>query len=129
MVKFRDAGDGAAYEIADGVDAKQAAELGLAVVESRPDGTPMHWGRYKGAPDGGPLGVTVDKPADTVVIAAGATSAPAPEPAPVVTNLNDPVVKTPPGVDTIHADGSPPGKFEDEIGVIPQEAPSPRKGK
>lgn len=125
MVKFREPEGGAAYVIAEGVDAEEAAKLGLAVVESRPDGTPMHWGKYKDAPDGGPLGVTVAKSEDTEVVAGGGVSAPAPAPTTAPqTNLDDPVVKTPPGVETIHADNAPPGKTVKELEGQAQTAPA-----
>lgn len=127
MTKFRKTSDSAAYEIAVGVSAEEAAKLGLAVVEVHPTtGAPTAWGRYTDAPGGSPLGVTVAEPGDTKIVGGGEAAAPAPEPAPVATNLDDPVVKTPPGVETIHADNAPPGKFSDEI-VIPQETKPAKK--
>lgn len=120
MVKFREASPGAAYEIAIGVtDAEEAAELGLAVVESTAEGRPAAYGRYKGAPDGGPLGVTVDRAAETDVIAAG-TVAPRADDTGAgnkgdFVNMDDPFVHGGTGpAETIHADGSAPGKTNKE---------------
>lgn len=111
MVKFRKAGEHAAYEIADGVTAEEAAKLGLAVVEIDPtSGAPTAYGRYKGAPDGGPLGITVPEATDTKVIAGGDVAAPGP--APVgggkgnLVNPDDPVIHG--GSDEIHKDGAEP---------------------
>jgi hypothetical protein len=112
MVKFRKAGDSAAYEIADGVTAEEAAKLGLAVVEIDPtSGAPTAYGRYKGAPDGGPLGITVPEAADTRVIGGGDVAAPADNAAPAggkgdIVNVNDPVIHG--GSDEIHKDGAEP---------------------
>lgn len=113
MVKFRDASPGAAYEIAVGVfDADEAAKLGLAVVESTPDGRPSAYGRYKGAPDGGPLGVTVAGSSDTEVVPGGAVSPGADVPAGGnkgnLVNPNDPFVHGGTGDESVHADGSEP---------------------
>lgn len=111
MVKFRDAGDNAAYEIAVGVfDRDEAAKLGLAAVEVDPTtGAPTAYGRYKNAPDGGPLGITVVSPPDTKVVAGGDVGTAAPAPAGNkgdIVNVNDPVIHG--GSDEIHADGAAP---------------------
>lgn len=136
MVKFREAGPGAAYEIAEDADAEKAAELGLAVVEIDPtSGAPTAYGRYKNAPDGAPLGVTVAEPVDTKVVGGGGVPAPvsAPTPAAAPANLNDPIAHNPPGVETIHADGAPPGKTTKELeGVaqpVPEKPTDAKKGK
>jgi hypothetical protein len=112
MVKFRSAGEDAAYEIAEGVfSAEDAAKLKLAVVETDPTtGAPTAYGRYKNAPDGGPLGITVAKNADTEVIGAGQVSPNADQPAGPskgsLINPDDPVIHG--GSDDIHADGAAP---------------------
>jgi hypothetical protein len=111
MVKFRSAGDTAAYEIAHGVfDRDEAAKLGLAVVEVDPTtGAPTAYGRYKNAPDGGPLGITVVSPPDTEVVAGGDVSPGGPAPAGgkgALVNPNDPVIHG--GSDDIHKDGAEP---------------------
>jgi hypothetical protein len=114
MVKFRDAGPKAAYEIAVGVTAEEAAELGLAVVETDPtSGAPTAYGRYKGAPDGGPLGITVPgSEDDTHVVAGGDVGAPPPGGVASagnkgdILNPNDPVIHG--GSDEIHADNAQP---------------------
>src|SRR5205085_12505738 len=109
MVKFRDAGENAAYEIAVGVtDRDEAAKLGLAVVEVDPtSGAPSAFGRYKDAPDGGPLGVTVAKAGDTEVRPGGGVgpgdAGPGANKGDIV-NINDPVIHG--GSDEIHADGA-----------------------
>jgi hypothetical protein len=111
MVKFRKAGDNAAYEIAEGVTAEEAAKHGLAVVEVDPtSGAPTAYGRYKDAPDGGPLGITVSEAADTKVVAGGDVAAPT-APAPTggkgnLINPDDPVIHG--GSDDIHKDGAAP---------------------
>lgn len=112
MVKFRDAGDNAAYEIAVGVtDQDEAAKLGLAVVEVDPtSGAATAYGRYKNAPDGGPLGITRDKGAGTEVVAGGNVGPGGPAPSAGdkgdIVNVNDPVIHG--GSDEIHADNAPP---------------------
>jgi hypothetical protein len=111
MVKFRKAGDTAAYEIADGVfDRDEAAKLGLAVVEVDPtSGAPTAYGRYKNAPDGGPLGITTVKPGDTEVVAGGDVGLGGAPPAGNKGNLinpDDPVIHG--GSDEIHKDGAAP---------------------
>jgi hypothetical protein len=111
-IKFRDAGPKAAYEIAVGVTAEEAAEAGLAVVEVDPtSGAPTAYGRYKDAPDGGPLGITVGAAAaDTQVIAGGDVGAPAPDTGVGgkgnLVNPDDPVIHG--GSDDIHRDGAEP---------------------
>lgn len=123
MTKFRDAG---AYEVAEGVfSAEEAAKLGLAVVEIDPTSqAPTAYGRYKDAPSGAPLGITRDKPGDTEVTGGGQVSANA-DRAVVnnqkgsLVNLDDPFVRAPEGVETIHADGSEPGKVAEEIDDAP----------
>jgi len=110
-VKFRSAGDKAAYEIADGVtDQDQAAELGLAAVECDPTtGAPTAYGRYKDAPDGGPLGITAPAAPDTEVVAGGDVGPGGPPSAGNkgdIVNPNDPVIHG--GSDEIHADGAEP---------------------
>lgn len=112
MVKFRSAGDDAAYEIAVGVhSAAEAAELKLAIVETDPTtGAPTAYGRYKDAPDGGPLGVTVAKSGDTEVIGGGQVSASEGGPhggaKGHLINPDDPVIHG--GSDEIHKDGAEP---------------------
>lgn len=120
MVKFREASPGAAYEVAIGVtDAEEAAKMGLAVVESTPEGRPAAYGRYKGAPDGGPLGITVDKSTDTEVVAGGGVSpgaadATGPDKGDFV-NVDDPFVHGGTGEGSIHADGAEPGKLNEDL--------------
>ncbi len=131
MVKFREASPGAAYEIAVGVSVEEAAKLGLAVVESDPTtGAPTAFGRYKNAPSGGPLGVTVPQASDTDVVAGGSVSASASAPSAGdkgdFVNPDDPFVMNPPGVDTVHADGSPAAVFKDSTEAA---APAPPSGK
>ena len=116
MVKYRKAGDNAAYEIAEGVtDRDEAAKLGLAVVEIDPtSGAPTAYGRYKGAPGGGPLGITAVEPADTKVVAGGDVG-PAPSPSASgpkgnIVNPDDPVIHG--GSDEIHADGAEPPSLD-----------------
>lgn len=111
MVKFRDAGENAAYEIAVGVtDQDEAAKLGLAVVEVDPtSGAPRAYGRYKDAPKGGPLGITTAQPGDTEVVAGGDVGPGGPPSAGNkgdIVNPNDPVIHG--GSDEIHADGAAP---------------------
>lgn len=113
MVKFRKASEFAAYEIAVGVtDRDEAAKLGLAVVEVDPFGTPTAYGRYKGAPDGGPLGITVASTGDTDVVPGGdvgpAPAASATGPKGSIVNPDDPFVHGGTGDETVHADGSEP---------------------
>lgn len=125
MVKFREASPGAAYEIAEGIfDAEEAAKLGLAVVENDAFGRPARYGRYKGAPDGGPLGITVDKAADSEVIAGGGVSAGADQ-GPIgnkgnVINPDDPFVHGTAGEGGVHADGAIP--MEEDVAAQQREA-------
>jgi hypothetical protein len=141
MVKFRDAGEGAAYEIAQGVhSAEEAAKLGLAVVEvDATSGAPTAWGRYKGAPDGGPLGITSAVSSDTEVVAGGAAAPSAPATATGgkgnLVNPDDPVIHG--GSDAIHADGAEPPvedlaaatRDQAEIARASVEKASKRRGK
>lgn len=111
MVKFRKAGDNAAYEIAvDVTDRDEAAKLGLAVVEVDPtSGAPTAFGRYKNAPGGGPLGITVVEEPDTKVVAGGDVGPGGPPSAGNkgdIVNPNDPVIHG--GGDEIHKDGAEP---------------------
>jgi hypothetical protein len=72
MVKFIDS-PGSAYEVAIGIAAEEAAQQGLAVVEysySTNPPTPI-FGRYKDAPKGAALGVTVDDTGGTKVVGGG----------------------------------------------------------
>lgn len=111
MVKYRKAGEHAAYEIGDVTDQDEAAKLGLAVVEVDPtSGRPTAFGRYTNAPDGGPLGVTAAEAPDTKVVAGGEVG-PAPDAASAgnkgdIINQNDPVIHG--GSDDIHHDGAEP---------------------
>lgn len=113
MTKFRKPNPEAAYEIAVGVTAEEAAKLGLAVVENDALGRPAAYGRYTDAPDGGPLGITVAAaPADSEVIAGGDVSAPANAPGTgpkgSLVNPNDPFVHGGTGDESVHADGAEP---------------------
>jgi hypothetical protein len=81
------------------------------VVEVDPtSGAPTAYGRYKGAPDGGPLGITVPEAADTRVIGGGDVAAPADRSScgrqGHIVNPNDPVIHG--GSDEIHKDGAEP---------------------
>lgn len=108
--KFIKTSPDAAYEIAVGVtDPQEAADLGLAVVESTATGQPASYGRYIGAPGGAPLGITVDKAGETEVIGGGGVN---PNTAPAVAgqkgevvNQDDPFVH---GGSDMHADGGTP---------------------
>lgn len=114
MTKFRDAG---AYEVAEGVSAEEAAELGLAVVEvDATSGRPTAYGRYKDAPKGAPLGITKDKPGETAIVGGGGVAAPVEgaglgEAAKGIPGSDDPIARPVPGQETIHADGAAPGKL------------------
>lgn len=110
-IKFRSS-PGSAYEIADGVTAQEAADAGLAIVEYAYSTNPPApiYGRYKDAPDGAALGVTVAANTDTKVIGSGGAPIP---PAPVggkgsLVNLNDPVVHGNPSGESVHADNAEP---------------------
>lgn len=113
MTKFISS-PGSAYETAVGVTAEEAREQGLAIVElsysTRPP-TPI-FGRYKDAPNGSPLGVTVDDNGNrTKVVGAGGGAFPT-DPLPgdkgSLLNINDPVVHGGTGDKSVHADGAPP---------------------
>jgi hypothetical protein len=112
-MKFIKTSPDAAYEIAVGVTAEEAAEAKLAVVEqsySTNPPTPIY-GRYLDAPKGHPLGVTVDKPGNTEVIGAGSVGSPGPSGGGdkgQLVNLNDPVIHGGTGDESVHADNSPP---------------------
>jgi hypothetical protein len=112
MVKFRKAGENAAYEIAEGVyTPEEAARLNLAVVETDPtSGAPTAYGRYLHHPKDGPLGVTSPVSPDTEVrpggtVSPAAAAGPGPSKGDIV-NPNDPVIHG--GSDEIHADNAPP---------------------
>ncbi len=115
MTKFVSS-PGSAYEVAIGITAEEAAEQGLVIVEqshSTNPPTPVY-GRYKNAPAGSAMGVTVAKDDSTQVIGAGGVSAP---PAAAVgdagskgnlVNPNDPVIHGGTGDESVHADGAAP---------------------
>lgn len=112
MVKLHDAGGGAAYRVARGVTAQEAADAGLAVVElnySTSPPTPIY-GAYTDTETGAAVEMTVHQPSETrVVPAGGAIAMPT---AGVSTkgdlaNRNDPIVHGAADAD-IHADGSQP---------------------
>lgn len=111
MVKFRDAGPDAAYEVAEGVTAEEAAKLGLAVVENDAFGRPAAYGRYKDAPKGAALGITVPHDSGTKVIGGG-NSIPTGDVAASTSgkghliNPDDPVIHS--DNSDVHADNSPP---------------------
>jgi hypothetical protein len=111
MVKFREASPGAAYEIAEGVtNAEEAAALGLAVVEVTPEGRPSAYGRYKDAPEGGPLGITTFSPDNVTVKPGGHTatdSAAATAGKGSLVNIDDPFVHGT-GGESVHKDGANP---------------------
>lgn len=119
MVKFVKTSPHAAYSVAVGIDAEEAAKLGLAVVESTADGRPSAYGKYDDAPKGGPLGITVDQLADTDVIAGGGVSpnvgtATGGADKGSVLNMDDPFVHGGSGDESIHADNAAPGKTNDQ---------------
>jgi hypothetical protein len=106
---------GAAYEVAIGITAQEAAEQGLAIVEqsySTNPPTPI-FGRYLDAPKGHALGITVDDTVSTKVIGAGGSvyqpGSPGGDKGSLL-NLNDPVVHGGTGDETVHADGAAPLK-------------------
>jgi hypothetical protein len=110
-IKFTSS-EGSAYEVAVGVTAEEAAEAGLAIVEYAYSTTPPQpiYGRYKNAPDGAPLGITVDKRGETEVIGGGSVSG-----APVAVggkgdliNRNDPFIHGATGEESVHKDGAEP---------------------
>jgi hypothetical protein len=111
--KLTKTSDAAAYKVAIGATAEDAAKDGLGIVELNYSTIPPShvYGKYDNAPDEGPIPITVPKPADTEVIGGGGVSG-APAPAAVdgkgsIVNLNDPVVH-PAADENIHADNSPP---------------------
>lgn len=116
MTKFVSS-PGSMYEVAIGITAEEAAEQGLVIVEqsySTNPPTPV-FGRYKDAPAGSALGVTVADDKGTKVIGAGGISAPAAAAAAVglgqkgaLLNINDPVVHGGTGDESVHADGASP---------------------
>jgi hypothetical protein len=106
---------GSAYEVAVGITAEEAADAGLGIVELNYSTNPPAtvYGRYKDAPKGGPLGITVAAASDTKVIAGGGvpavvSSAAAGGGKGSAVNLNDPFVHGGTGDETIHADNSEP---------------------
>jgi hypothetical protein len=106
--------EGAAYEVALGITAAEAAAQNLAIVEysySTNPPTPI-FGRYLDAPDGSPLGITVPDDGKTKVIGGGDVSAEAAAAAGgdkgALLNVNDPVIHGGTGDETIHADGAAP---------------------
>jgi hypothetical protein len=105
---------GSAYEVALGVTPQEAADNGLAIVEMNYSTNPPSpvYGRYKDAPKGHPLGVTVASATDTKVIGAGGVPAIPPRASGGdkgdAVNLNDPVVHGGTGDATIHADNAEP---------------------
>jgi hypothetical protein len=108
---------GSAYEVALDITAEEAAEQGLVIVEqshSTNPPTPI-FGRYKDAPAGSALGVTVAKEDGTKVVGAGGIAAPAAVAAAdglgqkgALLNINDPVVHGGTGDESVHADGAAP---------------------
>lgn len=112
MTKFVSS-EGSAYEVALGVTAEEAAKQGLVVVEysySTNPPTPI-FGRYKDAPKGAALGVTVDDTGGTKVVGAGGPAFAAASPGGdkgQLLNTNDPVVHGGTGDETVHADNALP---------------------
>jgi hypothetical protein len=112
MTKFVSS-DNAAYEVAVGITAEEAQEQGLAVVEysySTNPPTPI-FGRYKDAPKGAALGVTVDDTGGTKVVGVGGPAFDAASPGGdkgQLLNINDPVVHGGTGDESVHADNAPP---------------------
>jgi hypothetical protein len=112
-IKFNSS-PGSAYEVAIGITAEEAADAGLAIVELNYSTQPPSpvYGRYKDAPGGHPLGITVASATDTKVIGGGGV--PAIPPAATggnkgdAVNLNDPFVHGGTGDETIHADNAEP---------------------
>ncbi len=105
--------EGSAYEVAVGTTREEAEKAGLAVVEYAYSTNPPQpiYGRYKDAPAGAPLGITVDRPGDTEVIGGGSLgSAPAAAGADKgeLVNRNDPFIHGGTGEDSVHADGAEP---------------------
>lgn len=116
MVKFISS-PGSAYEVATGITAEEAAEQGLVVVEqshSTNPPTPVY-GRYKNAPSGHALGVTVAAGEDTKVVGGGSVATPTSTSAGdgggdkgSLVNVNDPVIHGGTGDETVHADNAAP---------------------
>lgn len=112
MTKFVSSED-SAYEVAVGITPAEAAAQGLAVVEysySTNPPTPI-FGRYKDAPKGHALGVTVDDTGGTKVVGAGGpvfASASLGGDKGQLLNINDPVVHGGTGDETVHADNALP---------------------
>lgn len=111
-IKF-ESSPGSAYEVAVGITAKEAAEAGLVVVEwaysTNPPG-PIY-GRYKDAPKGHALGITVDDTGGTKVVGAGGppvTPASAGGDKGSLVNPNDPVIHGGTGDESVHADNAEP---------------------
>lgn len=98
--------DDSAYEVAIGATAEDAVANNLAVVEMNFSTSPPSpiYGRYKDAPSGSGLGVTVDKSSDTKVIGGGSLGIvpPASPDKGSLVNLADPFVRG----EFIHADGT-----------------------
>jgi hypothetical protein len=102
--------ENAAYKVAIGATAEDAAKDGLGIVELNFTTNPPSpvYGKYDNAPDDGPIPITVAKAADTEVIGGGSVGS-APAPTGVgdkgsIVNLNDPFVHSD---ENIHADGAP----------------------
>lgn len=111
--------DSAAYKVAIGATAEDAAKDGLGIVELNYTTNPPSpiYGRYDNAPDDGPIPVTVAKPADTEVIGGGSVG-PVPPASGAgnkgdIVNQNDPFVHPVDG-ENIHADNSPPATVDPE---------------
>lgn len=112
MTKFVSS-PGSAYEVAIGITAQEAQEQGLVVVELSHSTTPPTpvFGRYKDAPSGSALGVTVDDKGGTKVVGAGGApfaTASAGGDKGLLLNINDPVVHGGTGEQTVHADNAAP---------------------
>lgn len=111
-VKLYDAGEGAAYKVARGISAQEAADAGLAVVELNFSTNPPApvFGAYTDTQTGAAVEMTVHQPSETrVVPAGGAIASPAPAAATKggLVNESDPIVHGAGDAD-IHADGSAP---------------------
>lgn len=109
--------ESAAYRVAIGATAEDAARDGLGVVELNHSTVPPApiYGIYDDAPKDGPIPITVAKAADTEVIGGGTVGEPGMPSAlggkGSLANLNDPVVR-PVGDESIHADGSAPPQVD-----------------
>jgi hypothetical protein len=112
MTKFVSSA-GSAYEVAVGITAEEAAAQNLVVVEysySTNPPTPI-FGRYKDAPKGAALCVTVDDTGGTKVVGAGGPAFAAASPGGdkgQLLNINDRVVHGGTGDETVHADNALP---------------------